>query len=526
VVCQCQSRGELLRRLLFNCAARTKNEDDVVMRYSYTLSTADRVSYTSFRMIQSLWCFIKSDSALRSSIEHNSTTFEKQQQQSGMMVVVVYLLLLLSFLIVPSESFSSTVGVVVRRPPPPPAVDVLDTKAFAETTTVVVSTETKDIVSTVVVVGATGRTGRYVVEELLQRNVQNVMAMVRDTNKANTVFPNPPSNLQIIDCDLCDVAQIAQIMTKNDVDAVIWCATGFSEGSSSTTSTVVAVPLVEKLKRLFGVTTTTLAPPKQSIDLIGLPAIAKSLHAAMNNQTNHRTVDAPSSSMVLPKIVMCSSAGVTRTIWNEDKKVKFSGAADIPIVRLNPFNILDRKRESEELLRSIATQSMSVAASDENSSQSRIRPLHYCIVRPCGLNDAWPANSRPIFTQGDVAVGRLHRRDLAKVLVDVLSTPEATDKTFEVVGIAGYPRASLGIGPALARLKKDSDCTEGTTSSISDELLFATYTAMQQLLPGETQDAAALAMGQTYEQLDTGTVGRLGVRGQEDAERAAPKPSS
>ena len=35
------------------------------------------------------------------------------------------------------------------------------------------------------------------------------------------------------------------------------------------------------------------------------------------------------------------------------------------------------------------------------------------------------------------------------------------------------------------------------------------------LLPGEKQDAAQLAMGQTYEQLDKNEVGRLGKRGEE-----------
>jgi hypothetical protein len=49
---------------------------------------------------------------------------------------------------------------------------------------------------------------------------------------------------------------------------------------------------------------------------------------------------------------------------------------------------------------------------------------------------------------------------------------------------------------------------------------------MQQLLPGEKQDAAALAMGQTYEQLDKGETGRLGARGTENAEAAAPKPTN
>jgi len=46
------------------------------------------------------------------------------------------------------------------------------------------------------------------------------------------------------------------------------------------------------------------------------------------------------------------------------------------------------------------------------------------------------------------------------------------------------------------------------------------------LLPGETQNSAALAMGQTYEQLDKNEEGRLGPRGRENAFAAAPKPSS
>ena len=45
---------------------------------------------------------------------------------------------------------------------------------------------------------------------------------------------------------------------------------------------------------------------------------------------------------------MCSSAGVTRPSWPEDKKIRYPGAADIPIVRLNPFNILNIKKDGEQ----------------------------------------------------------------------------------------------------------------------------------------------------------------------------------
>jgi uncharacterized protein YbjT (DUF2867 family) len=343
--------------------------------------------------------------------------------------------------------------------------------------------KTKDVVTKVAVAGATGRTGRLVVEDLLRRGVPNVVALVRDGKKAEETFPNKPENLEIVQCDLTNEEQIDSVLTG--VDAAIWCATGFSNAPTS--------PL-EKIKQLLGM----VGRPEKTIDVVGLPAMAKSL----SSQQQQTVINGKNSSseQPLPKLIMCSSAGVTRPAWSQDKKERFPGAADIPIVRLNPFGILDRKRESEEKLRQTG--------------------IDYCILRPCGLNDDWPVNSRPIFSQGDVAVGRINRSDVAKILVDLLSTPEATGKTFEVIALAGYPRP-VSPGPALERLYKDSD-----KDGPSDEMVAATYAAMQQLLPGEKQDSAGLAMGQTYEELDQGMTGRLGVRGEENAEAAAPKPSS
>lgn len=333
--------------------------------------------------------------------------------------------------------------------------------------------ETKNVVTRVAVAGATGKTGRLVVEELLSRGVQDVVAVVRDTKKAKEMFPNAPDNLKIVVCDLTNESQIESVL--KGVDAAIWCATGFSDAPDTN-------PL-EKLKRLLGL---GVSVTKQPIDSIALPAFAKCLSSQESNND-------------LPKVVMCSAAGVTRPVWDAEKKKQFAGAADIPIVRLNPFGILDVKRESEEKLRQSGTD--------------------YCIVRPVGLNDKWPAGSRPVFTQGDVAVGRISRIDLAKVLVDVLSAPEAAGKTFEVIALAGYPKSNA-IGPTLSRLVKDKDGLPPLDS------LVATYNAMQQLLPGEEQDSAALAMGQTYEELDAGKTGRLGKRGEENAEAVAPRPSS
>lgn len=331
----------------------------------------------------------------------------------------------------------------------------------------------------VAVAGATGRTGRYVVEELVRRNVQ-VVAMVRSLDRAGEVFVNmtaaEKAKVDVQRCDLTDEKAIA--MALEGCDAAVWCATGFSDAETG---------LRERIKRLLRIA----AAPKKSIDAVGVPAVAK----AMLNQDG--TSGQPRQAT--PKVVMLSSAGVTRPSWEDSKKAKYAGCADIPIVRLNPFGILDIKAESEQKLRETG--------------------VNYCIVRPCGLNDDWPQGARPVFSQGDVAVGRINRKDVAKVVVDVLTLPEACDKTFEVIGLAGYP-APREIGPALARLKTDE------AGPLAESELEAMYAVMQQMLPGERQDAAALAMGQTYEQLDRGETGRLGERGTENAEAAAPKPTT
>lgn len=341
----------------------------------------------------------------------------------------------------------------------------------AETLEEVLPVATSEVVQTVGVAGATGRTGRLVVEELLNRNVQ-VVAMVRSMDKAKEVgLDEELNNLSVVQCDLTSEKDIEG--TIKGCDSIIWCATGFSDAKTG---------IIEKLKRLVGI---ALAP-KQSIDSVGIPLIAKQMMDVTNKKKEY------------PQVVMLSSAGVTRPQWDEAKKEKFRGAADIPIVRLNPFGILDVKAESEQKLRDTG--------------------VNYCIVRPCGLNDQWPSGSRPLISQGDVAVGRINRKDVATILVDVLAAPEAVGKTFEVVGLAGY-QPPKSIGPLLEGLQKDSE-------NVSAEALDSTYRLMQQLLPGEKQDSAGLAMGQTYEQLDKGETGRLGERGQENAEEAAPKPTT
>lgn len=321
----------------------------------------------------------------------------------------------------------------------------------------------------VVVFGPTGRIGRLVVNDLLSRNngTLSVRCIVRDINKAKKFLPMDSfdsSRLEIVQGNLESEKQLTEYCT--DVDGAVWCATGFSDATSNVNK------LLGLLKLKFS--------PASVIDIKALKRVGELL--------NDRQGLVPNG----PTIVVCSSAGVTRPSWSQEKKLRLVGAADIPIVRLNPLNILDVKRAGEDALR-----------------QSMARSGKYVIARPCGLNDQTPPG-RPLLSQGDVAVGRISRSDAAKLLVDCLYEASACGKTFEALALPGFP-SPASLNDQFARLKKDIE------PALDENGLFAVYSILQQIVPGTTMRPNELAMGQSYEQLDKGQAGRLGKRGSEEA---------
>ena len=277
----------------------------------------------------------------------------------------------------------------------------------------------------VAVAGATGRVGRLVVQTLLDEG-NSVVALARSAEKASEVLPKA-ADCRCIDFGTAGAADVQTALAS--ADHLIWCASGFTESG-------------------------------ESIDALGLKAVTDSSFKGT--------------------VVMCSSAGVTRPEWSESKSARLVGAADIPIIRLNPGGILQQKAAAEQMLRDSG--------------------LPYSIVRPTGLKfDGWP-RGRPILSQGDVAVGRTNPDDLAAVLVGALTEPAAHKKTFEFFTLAGYPAPRSLAGP-LEKLAADG-------GPVDEAAVAATYDALQQLLPGEEQDATKLEMGQSYEQVDAGQVAR------------------
>lgn len=283
----------------------------------------------------------------------------------------------------------------------------------------------------VAVTGATGRTGRLVVDSLLKSG-HSVTALVRDGDKAASVLPAAVACREL---DLATAGAEEMRTACAGADKLIWCATGFTDAG-------------------------------ELIDVRGMKELVPGAIAATGET---------------PAVVMLSSAGVTRPVWDDAKKARLIGCSDIPIIRLNPGGILGKKCEAEQALRESG--------------------VPYCVVRPTGLKfEGWP-QGRPFLSQGDVAVGRCNAVDLAETLVGVLGEAAAAGKTFELFTLAGYPPPN-SLSQTLERLSADA------AGPLPEAAVDAAYDLLQQCLPGEEQDATKLEMGRTYEQVDSGEVRR------------------
>lgn len=135
---------------------------------------------------------------------------------------------------------------------------------------------------------------------------------MRDTAKASELFDPTNELLSIRKTDLGSEEDVLKALEEKDCEAAIWCATGFSDAPDQTIWT--------KIQAVLGLA----VKPKGTIDAVGLPALGKAL-----SKKGKRVADGKT----LPRVIMLSSAGVTRPGWSEEKKSDLEGSAGIPIVR-------------------------------------------------------------------------------------------------------------------------------------------------------------------------------------------------
>ena len=156
-----------------------------------------------------------------------------------------------------------------------------------------------------------------------------------------------------------------------------------------------------------------------------------------------------------PKLVLLSTAATSRVGWSRETKKRYPAAAELPIVRFDPQNILGVKAREEAGVRAAG--------------------LPYCIVRPCNLDEEYVSEGGYVLSSGDVATGRISHRDVAALLVSALLEPGACGKTLEAVTLPTLPKRPLAA--AFRALPADR---EAAGSPPPED---AAYSLLQQLAP-------------------------------------------
>lgn len=86
-----------------------------------------------------------------------------------------------------------------------------------------------------------------------------------------------------------------------------------------------------------------------------------------------------------------------------------------------------------------------VQAKARGETAVRESGLEYVIVRPGGLTDGEATGDLLVAEGGDTVSGTVARRDVARLLVAALTTPEAANRTCEIVSHAGSRGATAGV---------------------------------------------------------------------------------
>lgn len=242
-------------------------------------------------------------------------------------------------------------------------------------------------IKTVVVAGATGQTGRRVLERLAAKPGLQVMGGVRDVDKAAKSLAESSTvvrgamvqkvasvdtsavDLRHLDVVKDSVDQIAE--TLKGADALV-IATGFVPGN----------------------------PLKMN----------EAAHAVDNVGTCH-LVDAAKKAGV-KKVAMVSSILTNGRAWGQEKSPGF--------VVTNAFgNVLDEKIVAEKYLRASG--------------------IDYTIVRPGGLKAKPPSGALVISGEDTLNAGEVSRDLVADVIVASLTDPKASNKVLEIIEDEGKP---------------------------------------------------------------------------------------
>jgi len=252
-----------------------------------------------------------------------------------------------------------------------------------------------------------------------------------------------PFRMELVQCNLDSRKELRDALTG--VDQVVWSASGFKPPAGNFISKIQSL-LKIKVSQAFG----------RILDIRGPALCCKTLMKLDRQQKSSAFTRGQLASPEfehVPRMVLLSSAAVTRPSWDEETREQFKEAAEIAIVKLNPLNVLGTKLRGE----------------------NRVRRLDfpYTIVRSTGINSTHPDGSFQL-ASGDTLVGRINPRDLAVALATTLLTPEATSKTVEIAttpaGFLGSRGAKSALQAGFSKIPSDTELEAQSSQAGTDKI--------------------------------------------------------
>ena len=240
---------------------------------------------------------------------------------------------------------------------------------------------------TVVVAGATGQTGRRVLERLAAEPGLLVVGGVRNVDKAAKALSESSTVVR---------GAMVQKVASVDTSAV-----------DLRHLDVVKDSIDEMANTLKGSDALVIATGF----IPGNPLKMNEAAHAVDNVGTCRLVDAAKQAGV-KKVVMISSILTNGRAWGQEKSPGF--------VVTNAFgNVLDEKLVAENYLKASG--------------------LDYTIVRPGGLKAKPPSGALKIYGEDTLNAGEISRDLVADVMVASISDPKASNKVLEIIEDEGEP---------------------------------------------------------------------------------------
>jgi uncharacterized protein YbjT (DUF2867 family) len=249
--------------------------------------------------------------------------------------------------------------------------------------------------SKIVVAGATGQTGRRILERLAAQPGNTVVGAVRSPDKASKSLSESSTVIRgamvqkVGSIDTSGVELKHLDVEKDSVDEM-------ADALSGATSLIIAVGFVP-----------------------GNPFKMSEAAHAVDNVGTCKLIDAAKKAGTIKKIVLISSILTSAREWGQENSPGF--------VATNAFGqVLDEKLVAEKYLRASG--------------------IDYTIVRPGGLKAKPPAGGLIVSGENTLNSGEISRDLVADVCIAALTEPKASNKVLEIIeATEGGPKVFNGL---------------------------------------------------------------------------------